>query len=298
MEPPAEGAHVLLPDDRRPEKNRTNDRDQFCPYSLEDWIAAAERAAVPHVPATRVAMFEREDLRHHEYYGPHQQRLDEAFADVARARTGDVMMRWDCCATAELKAAMSDRSENGPPPREIRQALAVDHRLLEILDEFPRIGVPVWRRPWLGAEIVIEGGWPIEYRAFVKNGELTGISSYYVQRPLPRRDDEIEAVRTLTRKLLTEVHGPCLWPPKTHEQLIIPSMLVLMGKKPKPDRPLPDEVHATIDFVVTTDGVLMLEGGPPWFMGADPCCFEPGAVEGLALQNASKSTKNRSSEKV
>ena len=200
MEPPAEGAHVLLPDDRRPEKNRTNDRDQFCPYSLEDWIAAAERAAVPHVPATRVAMFEREDLRHHEYHGPHQQRLDEAFADVARARTGDVMMRWDCCATAELKAAMSDRSENGPPPREIRQALAVDHRLLEILDEFPRIGVPVWRRPWLGAEIVIEGGWPIEYRAFVKNGELTGISSYYVQRPLPRRDDEIDAVPQRARE--------------------------------------------------------------------------------------------------
>ena len=289
---------MLLPDDRRPEKNRTNDRDRFCPYSLEDWIAAAERAAVPHVPATRVAMFEREDLQHHEFHGPHQKRLDKAFAEVARARTGDVMMRWDCCATAELKAFMSDRSENGPPPREVRQALAIDHRLLEILEEFPRIGVPVWRRPWLGAEIVIEGGWPIEYRAFVKNGELTGISSYYVQRPLPRRDDEIEMVRTLTRKLLTEVHGPCLWPPKIHEELIVPNMLVIMGKKPKPDRPLPDEVHATIDFVVTTDGVLMLEGGPPWFMGADPCCFEPGAVKGLALVNASRSTKNGTSEKV
>ena len=253
---------------------------------------------MPHVPATKVAMFEREDIRHHEFHGPHQERLDKAFAEVARARTGDVMMRWDCCATAELKAFMSDRRENGAPPREVRQALAVDHRLLEILEEFPRIGVPVWRRPWLGAEIVMEEGWPIEYRAFVKNGELTGISSYYVQRPLPRRDDEIKDGQNPDQETADRGPRPVPLAAKIHEELIVPNMLVLMGKKPKPDRPLPDEVHATIDFVVTTDGVLMLEGGPPWFMGADPCCFEPGAVEGLALQNASRSTKNRSSEKV
>ena len=215
---------MLLPDDRRPEKNRTNDRARFCTYCLEDWIAAAERAAVPHVPATKVAMFEREDLRHHELHGPHQQRLDKAFAEVARARTGDVMMRWGLLRHSraesldERPTREGSTAPRGPAGARGRPPAARDPRRV------PRIGVPVWRRPWLGAEIVMEEGWPIEYRAFVKNGELTGISSYYVQRPLPRRDDEI-----------------------------------------------------------TTDGVLMLEGGPPWFMGADPCCFEPGAVEGLAL---------------
>ena len=40
----------------------------------------------------------------------------------------------------------------------------------------------------------------------------------------------------------------------------------------------------TADFVVGKDGkVLFLEGGPPYGLGAHPCCFEGRDIEGIAL---------------
>ena len=44
-------------------------------------------------------------------------------------------------------------------------------------------------------------------------------------------------------------------------------------------------MHFTADFLVTPNEVLFLEGGPPSFMGAHPCCFENrlDRIEGVAL---------------
>ena len=46
-----------------------------------------------------------------------------------------------------------------------------------------------------------------------------------------------------------------------------------------------EKVHFTADFVMTEDeGVMLLEGGPPHFAGAHPCCFKQrGAIKGMAL---------------
>ena len=59
----------------------------------------------------------------------------------------------------------------------------------------------------------------------------------------------------------------------------------------------PDGVHFTADFIVTgKDEILFLEGGPPHELGAHPCCFQPGEIQGVALEN--RNLENRNLEKA
>ena len=271
----------VLSDDRCPAHLRRG-HDRFCPIALTDWLAATERAGIPHVPGTAVAEFERADLQHHEYQGPHQDRLDAAFFSAAaecriyreQHASGETMMRWDCCASGNLKMALSD----GQPdvPAAVRNALPIDMRLLEILDEYPRVTLAAVVRPWV-TDILLWNRWPVEYRAFVENGRLIGISSYYPQRPLRRDDDELRSVARMTEALIGAVEGPFDWPIRQNE-------FFMEQKYPAPDIADPDGAHFTADFLATERGMLFLEGGPPWFMGAHPCCFEGrGKIRGVSL---------------
>ena len=53
--------------------------------------------------------------------------------------------------------------------------------------------------------------------------------------------------------------------------------------------PDPDGIHFTADFLATEKGMTFLEGGPPWFLGAHPGCFEGrDEVEGIALDKDEK----------
>ena len=69
-----------------------------------------------------------------------------------------------------------------------------------------------------------------------------------------------------------------------HEKLGIGAMILKhAGSTPAPGTPDPDGVHFTADFIATDDGMLFLEGGPPHFMRAHPCRFDPGGRYGIAL---------------
>ena len=276
---------MLLADDRRAAEHRRNDRNGFCPIALEDWIAAAERAGVPHVPARLVAEFEVCDLMHHETRGPHQDRLDAAFAGMAATRRPGTMVRWDCCAPAWLKAELSDGG--WPEASDPRFAtLPVDARMLDMLHEYPRIRMPAFERPWLGERTVPTDGYPAEYRAFIEEGEVIAISSYYPQRDLRRSAQEIDAVERLSAQLAEAIEPPMQWDIKEGEKLGIGNALGRwLESGPEPAGPSPDGVHATADFVTTTEGMLFLEGGPPWWMGAHPCCFpaDRNGVRGVRL---------------
>ena len=48
--------------------------------------------------------------------------------------------------------------------------------------------------------------------------------------------------------------------------------------------PLQDGVHFTGDFAATRLAMVLIEGGPPHFMGAAPCCFAAGRIDGIALE--------------
>jgi len=133
--------------------------------------------------------------------------------------------------------------------------------------------------------MILADGYPVEYRAFVQNGELIGISSYYPQRPLPRNDEHLAAIRKHVATLIEELDGPFEWPAGPDEAMAIKTAVpTLEGKEPPAGTPHHDGVHFTADCAATTLGMLFLEGGPPHFMGAHPCCFQPGRIRGVALE--------------
>ena len=294
---------MLLPDDRCPAENRRR-HEGFCPISLTDWLRLAERAGVPHVPGVEVAVFERDDLRHHEYVGPHQKRLDAVYLQIADAAEPGTMMRWDCCASSSLKATISEGTKLEAIDDTVRNALPLDTRLLDILNDWPRLHVPVLRRPWL-TSIARHNGFPVEYRAFVRNGRVRAISAYYVQTPLLRDDAELRQVRLLASALADAMEPPYEWPIHAraeHAAAAIaekmePALPLKTGKAGN-DRLDPGLPNCTMDFAVTTDHqdaataaedhhdtarVLFLEGGPPPEMGAHPCCFSKPPLEGVKL---------------
>ena len=154
---------------------------RFCPISLGDWLALCREADVPHVPATRICDLVREDCLSFDVPGDHQERLRAAFQEMEKARLPGHMMRFDYCASLEVKISLSDGEWECRP--EFCRLELDDPRAFDILFEYPRPTAPVWLRPWENTLIV--DGYPVEYRAFVRDGEVLGISSYYPQRPLP-----------------------------------------------------------------------------------------------------------------
>lgn len=110
-----------------------------------------------------------------------------------------------------------------------------------------------------------------------------------IERPARCRATTPTWTRSATNvaALLERLKGPFDWPPEKGQVLGIGFALPrLEGREPDPGTPHPDGVHGTADFIATSDGILFLEGGPPHFMGAHPCCFPAGATTGVALENA------------
>ena len=273
---------MLLPNDRVAPEHRRDDRELFCAYALGDWLQAAERAGVPAVPAEEIAVFEAGDLRHHETEGPHQARLDAAYAYTYFIRAMTVTMaRWDGCASIGLKALLADGRV--PEPGPARQGLPIDTRLLGVLEDWPRLLMPAWQRPWIGDVQHRDDRHPREYRAFVRNGELIAFSAYYPQQPAGLHEDELEAVSGMTRKLAETLRGPFRWPTRIDADMRARHLVRnVLGRVPKGSLEA-GGVHFTADFTATIEGVLLLEGGPPAELGAQPCCFEGTELRGVRL---------------
>ena len=247
----------------------TEETGRFCPTSLEDWLALCQVAGVAHVPAELITTINREDWLMFDQDGEHAERLRRAIREAQDKLTPEHMIRYDFCAPLETKIRMS-RGLPGYHPDMGRIQLD-DPRAYEILWEQPRERIPVYQRPW--TEPRTAEGYPVEYRAFVRDGTILGISSYYPQRPLPLNRGHLQQVETATTRLAQAAPTPFLW----NEN---PMRLAFF------ERHDPAAVHFTADFLVTQqDKVLFLEGGPPHEMGAHPCCFPPGEIQGIALSD-------------
>ena len=176
------------------------------------------------------------------------------------------MFRFDCCAGSDTKIRLSEGQPGWHP----------DPRAMEIMLEFPRELIPIWSRPWINARII--GGYPVEYRVFVYDGQAMGVSNYYA-RPLHYDRRHIDAIGQYTQALIAVIDPPLLWnysPFRDHFDSHFDT----------------EGVHFTADYIVDADdNVAFLEGGPPHHLGAHPCCFPMGETQGLALTLTPRKTK-------
>ena len=239
------------------------DTGLFCPISLGDWMLLCRKADVPHVPAELIATFLLEDCLYFDTPGEHQDRLRQTHQAIQAAKLPFHMARLDCCASIEIKYSLSKGEPSWKP--EFGDIIIDDPRTFDILMEYPRPKVPVWRRPWVNQLIVAQ--YPVEYRAFVRDGQVAGISNYYPQRPLQSME-HVDEVKAQTEKLVQAVQAPLQWP-----------------ISPMPDDLNPQGIHFTADFILTDDSLKFLEGGPPHELGAHPCCFRAYEIAGVALEN-------------
>ena len=245
-------------------------RDSFNVISLGEWLALARRVNVPIVPARFLTEARLEDLRNASAEledGPVSNRLRRFFSTIYSLNVVDEMLRWDCCAPEGIKNAMAQGAATQPPP----SVLTLDEpRLQDIMDALPptQHSMTVWRRPWILPRI--EGGYPVEYRVFVSDGKVIGVSNYYPQRVLqmtPLVDHEIKLATLYAEAMIA-----------AQLQRLVNPQIVDAGLDPR-------QMHCTMDFIATPKGLLFLEGGPPTLehWGAHPCCFEGRAIHGIAL---------------
>lgn len=251
------------------------DMKLFAAVSLAGWCEQAQAAGIATVPAEVVCRMPVGVILRFEEPAEGDQVHWKALSEArARLREGE-MLRWDCCASLDLKSVMAKggqkvHREYLAQPDSLNPAIPVwrslqsvdDPRFIDITFEYPGDEIAVLKRPWIEARR--EGSHPVEYRVFVENGEVKGVANYYLQRGLDLDDcvrGEVTQAIAHTRTLLQHMQAAQTLPFNLHA-----------------DRQRngfdPDSISCTIDFLVNTEGdVLFLEAGPPFGLGAHPCAF-------------------------
>ncbi len=226
---------------------------------LSEWLPILDAAGVPHIPAVPIGSATvAEWLEAIDGLWPRA--VEEAMLEAARSEPGH-MVRWDCCASEDLKCYMA-RPDLASPKLEQRAKAPPtcdDPRLCDILFDCAGIygmeqQIALYRRPWWQA--YMEGGWPVEFRVFYRGGELQGVSSYYPQRPLA---EEYE-----------------------HDANVCAAMAGRIAAQGPRD--------FSADMLLMENGrqLVVIECGPPHERGAHPCCFRPGEISGIVLSASLK----------
>ena len=191
--------------------------------------------------------------------------LEAFFETVEAAKRPNTMLRWDACAPEVVKYRLSD----GRPQwdQEILDLFTIDNsRSFDILFGYPGTDYAAWRRPWVKAAIC--ENYPIEYRVFVHDGMVVGVSNYYVQRPLIDADgDPLHGVQADVRQVVA------------FARQMAAALPVPIRFGPAAKNYPPDSRSFTADFMrLETGDLVFLEAGPPFGANAHPCCFpaDPG----------------------
>jgi len=252
---------------RRAQREAIAEPGRFNAISLVEWLPRIAAAGVPHIPAETVFELAQDVWLHfdapEEQHWPVWEGLHNAVASVPSSH----MVRWDFCASLSLKGALA-RAKS--PADSLRDLSPDDPRAFDILYEYPRETVPVLCRPWVPALHV--DGYPVEFRAFVRESKVIAVASYYPQRPLC----DSPQMRTFVSKV------------QSHSATIV-DYLSASGQYPWLlgfERQFKaGTVNATLDFLVREDGeVVFIEAGPPFGAGAHPCAFlGRDEIAGVAL---------------
>lgn len=238
-----------------PPRNAWKDQQGFNLVSLGDWLDLCRRTDIPHVAGTHVASIDIDTLFAYDI-DPDNPDLQAFSRAVNAAKKPATILRWDVCAPLAVKSALARGRADWDPG--MLDGLSIDDpRASDLIYEYPGTSMAVYSHPWM--ETARLHNYPVEYRAYVRDGDVIGISNYYPQRPL---DLDAELVADLghvarhTRRLASALPVPVRFPGGPHAHW------------PSSSRSF------TADFIKLHDGaVLYLEGGPPYGAGAHPCCF-------------------------
>lgn len=316
----------------------------FDACDLRHWLAIAERAGVPFIPAREVLRLTEAEAS----FASGQMQVPptlsrsllERFAKTLGAAPAPDEPAIDASALEEKLFSAMDEVPDGWMVRHIRSGgsmlksfaglghageSAPEVRLTNHLEVGPgwvRIGNrrridmadrrtvkayaegPAGRdciflaRPWIEAGRYLEaedphradspfagkGLWPAEYRVFIRNGEIAGVSAYYPWASKATREDARSALaaRDLAARMLAEMKAIGAIPrymdlefgrraAAAHGEAELSARLE--------ERWPADGIHCTLDFLETKDGLVLLEGGP----GTTP--FGGGHVCGFAGQS-------------
>ena len=225
---------------------------------ISEWIPIWEAAGLPYIPVEEIGRAPAREwlMGIEEEWSP----AVSVAMEEAAASPEDTVVRWDHGSGDYLKHFM-EHGDGLFGRRTTVPTTLDDIRFFELTMAFAaRHGMDaeliMWRRPWMGDVFVVDG-FPLEFRAYVYDGRVQGVSSYYPQRPLPQTDGWLAAA---------------VW--KFTEELI---------------------EHAPLDFTCDwmvrdfegTPVFTIIECGPPHVIDlpwADPCCFVAGKIEGVALE--------------
>lgn len=221
------------------------------PYSLLDWLSLCDRCQIDAIPGRELGRIPVRDILAIQDGDPYSEETRSFLESLQSKLSPNSMLRWDCCAGEHLKIALG----NGQPAWQpaFQELRFDDFRLFRILVEDVGVesSLAVVERPWVTPRLFEH--YPIEVRVFASEGQIQGVSSYYVQRILedtPEIRDFCQQAWDLSARFLPHISA------------------------------------FSADWMLTESGVLFLEGGPPHTLrgGAHPCCFVPGQIHGIALQ--------------
>ena len=265
---------------RRPE----GDPARFNLLSLPAWLAVAARAGVAAIPAREIAVLDLSVFQAALDKDPAAGAQLDAFEQDILARLGpEDILRFEQVAPADLKHALSTgrgtcRGTFRTPAGQERIDFE-DPRFVDTLLDLGMDAVRAYARPRYPARMIPagDGQWPLEFRVFVIEGTVTGLSAYYPQAPVSPETagqaaaaalDQAERIRQTLESLRLGVGN---------------GALCNDGGPLDPDDPRPAWMpstwgpqHLTLDFLIRQDGTpVFLEGGPGGLLTAHPCCFAP-----------------------
>lgn len=164
-----------------------------------------------------------------------------------------------------------------------------DDRIIKMFAGGHKSEIHFFARPWVtasrhcdgvdphraGSGMPDRGSWPCEWRVFIQNGKIAGVSSYYpwTEAATPEACHfSLEAVAQ-AEKILAEAK-------KMRIQTRFMDIELSRSSKNKEmkevaDRFPRDDLSFTLDFMETEEGLTLLEGGPGFtpIGGAFPCGF-------------------------
>lgn len=242
--------------------------------------------------------------------------LDDRLADAMDDVPEGWMVRHARCGASNLKA-LAGMGIAGPTAPEVRFGADIevgpgwirrgnrrrvdvaDKRIVEAVAQGPAGPSVFLARPWVqaarwaagpdphrhGTQFAGKGMWPAEWRAFVENGRVIGVSSYYAWcgSPTPENARIALEVRALAQRMVDEAARQNAVPVFMDVEFVrdSPHFAEVAERFPR------DAIACTLDFIETDQGLLFLEGGPPFTPvgGGHPCGFAGlSRPEGVAFR--------------